>query len=77
MPRSGFVRRHEAAFRDFHIFLVGALVRQCVAMMVMMMVVMLIIMYDVNDKSDDDHHRDMCCRRMSLLDSALHYIGPV
>ena len=25
MPRSDFVRRHEAAFRDFHIFLVGAL----------------------------------------------------
>ena len=25
MPRSGFVRRHEAAFGDFHIFLVGAL----------------------------------------------------
>ena len=26
MPRSDFVRRHEAAFRDFHIFLVGALI---------------------------------------------------
>ena len=25
MPLSDFVRRHEAAFRDFHIFLVGAL----------------------------------------------------
>ena len=25
MPRSDFVHRHEAAFRDFHIFLVGAL----------------------------------------------------
>ena len=25
MQRSDFVRRHEAAFRDFHIFLVGAL----------------------------------------------------
>ena len=25
MPRSDFVRRHEAAFRDFNIFLVGAL----------------------------------------------------
>ena len=25
MPSSDFVRQHEAAFRDFHIFLVGAL----------------------------------------------------
>ena len=25
MPRSDFVRRHEAAFRDFQIFFVGAL----------------------------------------------------
>ena len=30
MPHSDFVRRHEAAFRDFHIFWVGALVCVCV-----------------------------------------------
>ena len=30
MPRSDFVRRHEAAFRDFHIFLVGALCKSVI-----------------------------------------------